>query len=252
MGNIITISGQKGGEGKSVIAVNLAASLAVFGKNVLLVDTDPRGCSTKWSGVKDYSFDLASLLTGKVQIEKVIWQTGIKGLSVLPCGFDLFYVAQNLSRISENEKMLGLFLDEVRPEYDFVIIDSPSSYGFLPISAQVAADGLILPLTAFKDAADTIRCQLKLIQYIRNTHGTSLKLSGILRNHCTDQESGNALFDDQSMMDIKNLIFKTIIPEDEGVRAAADRGCPLVLYDIKTPGAQGFLDFSKEVLLAFK
>jgi len=115
MGNVLTISGQKGGSGKSVTAVNLSVSLALYGKKTLLVDCDPQGSATEWSGVKSlgYPFDLACVLNGKTTIVGAFVKTEFNGLDILPAGFDLFPVASKLAGRVSNEKILRLFLEDI-------------------------------------------------------------------------------------------------------------------------------------------
>ncbi len=111
MGKIITIAGQKGGTGKSVTAVNLAASLALFEKSTLLIDCDPQGCATQWCGIMniDYNCDITSVLSGRSRLTDAIVKTQINYLDMMPAGFALFQVALKLAKKSANEKILRLF-----------------------------------------------------------------------------------------------------------------------------------------------
>ena len=126
MSNIITIAGQKGGTGKSVTAVNLAASLALFGKKTLLIDCDPQACSTQWCAIRDvdYKGDITLVLSGRAKVSDAIVKTRIMDLDIMPSGFNLFQVALKLAKNSGNEKILRFFLKDVEDDYDYIIIDT--------------------------------------------------------------------------------------------------------------------------------
>jgi len=190
MCKIITIAGQKGGTGKSVTAVNLAASLALLEKNTLLIDCDPQACSTEWSGIKDldYNCDIASVFSGKARLTDAIVKTEFNYLDILPSGFNLFQVALKLSKKQTNEKLLRLLIREIKEDYDYIIIDAPSSYGFLSLSAICAADWLLICMTVQDNFLSDFHSLLKLIKYVRDFHNIPLKVAGILFNRCRQQD----------------------------------------------------------------
>ncbi|MCP3944740.1 MAG: ParA family protein [Desulfobacteraceae bacterium] len=250
----MTISGQKGGSGKSVTAVNLAVSLALYGKKILLIDCDPQGSTTKWSGIKalGYQFDLASVLNGKVTIIEAIMNTQFSCLDVLPSGFDLFSVALKLAGTVSNEKILRLFLEDIEQDYDFIIIDAPSSSGFLSVAALTAADWLIIAMSTRYNCVEDFHCLLKLIKYVRDTHKTPLKIARILFNRCKANKEIDRFLVDQNLSEIKDLVCHTFIPEDDAVKKAIDTNIPLALHDIKSPASSAYLNFAKEMVLVFK
>lgn len=254
MGKVLTISGQKGGSGKSVTAVNLAVSLAVYKKKILLVDCDPQGSATQWSGIKalGYPFDLSSVLSGRATIIEAIVKTEFKCLDILPAGFDLFPVASKLARTVSNEKILRLFLEDIEADYDYIIIDPPSSYGFLSVAALTAADWLIIAMCPRYNSVEDFRCLLQLIKYIRDTHETSLKIANILFNRCKTNMEINQFLADQNLLETKDLVSHAFIPEDETVKKAIDKKIPLALYDVKSPASSAYLSFAKEMVLGFK
>ena len=253
MSKVITISGQRGGSGKSVTALNLAVSLGLYEKKVLLVDCDPQGCVSEWSGVNatGYPFDLASVLTGKATIIEAISKTEFNYLDILPAGFNLFQVALKLSRLVANEKILRLFMEDIRADYDFIILDSPSSYGYMSIAALAAADWLLVAVPPQDHWVDDFHSLLKSIQYIRQTHDTTLKIAGLLFNRCQSIDDILEGLTDQHLADTRNLIYDTIIPKDEAVIQAINKKTPLALHDIKSPAADAYLQVAREVILAF-
>ncbi len=253
MSNVLTISGQRGGSGKSVTALNLAVSLSLFEKKVLLVDCDPQGGSTEWSGINSmgYPFDLASVLNGKATVIEAIAKTEFNYLDILPAGFGLFSVGLKLSRVAANEKILRLLMDDVRTDYDYIILDAPSSYGYLSIAAMTAADQLLITMCPQQDWVEDFHCLLKTIQYIKHTHDTPLKIAGLLFNRCSDRDEVAGIFADQDLADTRQLVYSSFIPEDGAVKKAIEEKTPLALYNIKSPASEGYLSFAKEVIQAF-
>jgi chromosome partitioning protein len=254
MAKVVTISGQKGGSGKSVTALNLAVSLALYGKKTLLVDSDPQASATQWAGIKavEASLDLSSVLSGKATIMDAIAKTEFSCLNILPAGFNLFPVASKLAKRVSNEKILRLFLEDIEADYDYIIIDAPSSYGFLSVAALTAADWLIIAMCPRYNSVIEFRCLLQLIKYIRDTHETPLKILNILFNRCKTNGEIDQFLVDQNLSETKSLVSDTFIPEDETVNSAIASKRPLALYDIKSPASLAYLSFAKELVLVFK
>ena len=254
MGNVLTISGQKGGSGKSVTAVNLAVSLALYEKKVLLLDCDPQGCATEWSGAKalGYSHDLSSVFKGKTTMADAIVKTPLLFLDILPAGFGLFSVSLQLAKTITNQKILRLFLEDIESDYEYIIIDSPSSYGFLSVAALTAADWLVIAMTVQDNSVQDFQCLLKLIKYIRNTHGIPLKIAGLLFNRCQTKDEIMGFLADQNLSEASDLVYPTFIPADPAVKRSIDLNLPLALNDVKSPAASAYLSFAKEVASAFK
>ena len=253
MGKVLTISGQKGGSGKTVTAVNLAVSLSLYGEKVLLIDCDPQGCATEWSGIKalDHALDISCVLNGTATMGEAIVKTELACLEILPTGFDLFSVGLRLGRAVGNEKILRLFIEDIQSEYDYIIIDAPSSYGFLSVAALTAADWLIIAMCTRHNSVEDFHCLLKLIKYVRDTHEVPLKIAGLLFNRCKTKEEINGFLADQNLLETQDLVYDTFIPEDENLKKSIDLKTPLALYDIKSPASLAYLNFAKEMVLAF-
>ncbi len=250
----MTISGLRGGSGKSVTALNLSVSLSLYEKKVLLVDCDPQGCVSEWSGVTslEYPFDLTSVLGGKANVFESISKTEFAGLDILPAGLNLFPLSLKLSRRPDNEKLLRLLMNDVRGDYDYIILDAPSSFGYLSVAALAAADWLVAAMAPRQGWISDFHDLLKTVQHIRQSHDIEMKMGGILFNRCNGK---NEIFNGVStgtFADAKPLIFDTTIPEDETVDLSLAKKTPLALYDIKTPAAQAYLDAARDVISEFK
>ena len=254
MANVLTISGQKGGTGKSVTAVNLAACLALYEKKVLLIDCDPQGCSTAWAGRDDVGsgYDMASVFKAKTQFLDAVMKTEPEGLDILPAGFSLFDTALKLSDSLSNQRILRLLIQEdARSRYDYIIIDAPSSYGFLSIMALTAADWLIIPVCPDHTLTQEFHCLLKLIHYIRKNHKIPLKIGGFVLNRRHFQDDFQSGLTTENMRLITDLAYDTCIPQDAAVQKSIEKKTPLVLYDIKSPAGAAFLSLAKEIDVKF-
>jgi len=253
MSKIITIAGQKGGTGKSATAVNLATSLALFEKNTLLIDCDPQGCSTQWCGVMDlgYNCDITSVLSGRTKFIDAVIKTQINYLDMLPAGFNLFKLALKLAKKPGNEKILRLLLKDVKDEYEYIIIDSPSSYSFLSVTAMTAADWLLVCMSVQHNSVEDFHCLLRMVKYIRTTHNVPLKIAGLLFNRCETKEDILSFIENQNLSNIKQMIYNTFIPDDDNIKRSIDLKIPIALHDIKSPAAEAYLTFAKEMHFFF-
>ncbi len=253
MSKVITIAGPKGGTGKSVTAVNLATSLALYERNTLLIDCDPQGCSTEWSGIKslDYNCDISTVFSGKAGFKDAVVKTEFHYLDIMPAGFNLFPIGLKLSQKTDNEKLLRLFLKDVEDEYEFIVIDSSSSYGFLSVTAMTAADWLIVSLCPDENSVDDFHSLLRMIKYVRKSHDIPLKIAGLLFNKCRSKFQIESFLQKENLLEVKDLVYDSFIPDDENIKKAINLKMPVALQDIKSPAASAYLDFAREILCVF-
>ncbi|MCF8092733.1 MAG: ParA family protein [Desulfotignum sp.] len=255
MATTLTISGQKGGIGKSTIAVNLAATLALYEKKVLLIDCDPRGCATEWikgSNPGD-RHDISSVLNKRVRSADAVVKTQLAWLDILPAGFGLFETGLKLSKTIPGQVVLRTLIEQdLTASYEYIIIDAPSSYGFLSVMALAASDWLIVPICPGMTSKADCLCLFRLINYIRKTHSTSLKIGGFVFNRCNSSDEIQIFLKDQNLTQIADLVCRTCIPEDIRVEKSIIQKTPLVLHDIKTAAGKSFLGLAKEIDLIFK
>ncbi len=253
MCRFITIAGQKGGSGKTVTSVNLAASLALLEKKTLLVDCDPQARSSACSGMTPSTpvNTLTSVLSGIVEPAEAVSKTMLSFLNILPCDFNLFQRATKLSLNSGNEKLLKLFLNDFKEQYDYVIIDSPSSFSFLSVSAMLAADWLIIPFSSSVSSIESFTLLLKMIQFIRKKFHSTIKIAGLLPV-LTNRHEIDAFLKRYEQKVLKDILYSTCVPRDIKIAEAENKGRPVALYDVSTKGAKAYLDFAWELDSFFK
>ena len=248
---MLTISGPKGGIGKSVIAVNLAATLALYEKKVLLVDCDPRGCATEWTGVSPSRSgpDIASVLNGTAGCLDAVVKTQLPWLDILPAGFGLFETALKLSgEVSGQTRLRKKLHEKVAARYGYVIVDAPSSWGVLSVMAVTAADWHIVPVCPGMMSKTDCLALLRLITYVRKTHRIGSKIGGFVFNRCHGAADSQAFLDRQALnTQMADLVYATHIPPDPGIDTAIEHRTPLVLDNIKSPAGEAFLRFGKEI-----
>jgi chromosome partitioning protein len=253
MSKTITIAGQKGGSGKSVTAVNLAASFALLEKKTLLIDCDPQGCSTQWCGIMDmdYNCDIASVLSARAKFKDAIVKTRFRYLDMMPAGFNLYQAASKLAKNLGNEKILRLFIADVEEEYDYIVVDAPSSYHFLSVAAMTAADWLLVCMSPGLNSYEDFHSLLRMVKYIRSSLQVSLKIAGILFNRCNTRQEIHLFLENQNLLDIKKMVYETFIPEDNGIQKSIDLKIPAALHDIKGPAAEAYLSFAQQMHFFF-
>lgn len=254
MSKVITIAGQRDKTGKSVTSVNIVASLALLERKTLLIDCDSQANSTAWSGLVNLEddLDIGSLFSGRKDIKDVIQKTDLNYMHVLPSNINLYNISLKLSKRIENQKMLRIFLKDIKDEYDYIIIDSPSSSDFLSLAAMTASDWIIAPLHCTADFMHDLSDLLKMIKHVRKSHGISLKLAGILINRCTlNKDKVEAFVNQEDLQSVKGLVFDTFIPEDKSVNQTTEVSKPVVLHDAKSLGATKYLELAQELISGF-
>jgi len=152
-----------------------------------------------------------------------------------------------LAKNPGNEKLLRLFLKDVQDEYEYIIIDPPSSYGFLSVAAMTASDSLLVCMSTHHNCLEDFHNLLKMVKYIRANYSVPLKISGFLFNRCETKEDIASFLDQQDLLDIKQMVFDNFIPEDKNIKKSIDLKTPALLYDIKGKAAEAYLNFAEEL-----
>jgi chromosome partitioning protein len=250
MSRVIAIVNQKGGVGKSTTAVNLGASLATLGRKSLVVDIDPQGNTTTGLGInkRGLASCIYSVLLQDVPLADVLRPTQMPDLFVVPATLNLAGAEIELVSLLSRETRLKNALEVVRDAYDFVLIDCPPSLGLLTINALTAADEVIVPVQAEFYALEGLSQLTTVIERVHGALNPRLTISGVLITMFDGRTklAGEVL--DEVQRYFPREVFKTQIPRNIRISEAPSYGKPVILFDVKSRGAQAYLALAREIL----
>lgn len=250
MGKIIAVANQKGGVGKTTTAVNLAAGLAVEEKKVLLIDADPQGNATSGSGIPRTLSrkTLYNLLLLNEQIENVILPTELPLLWVLPSDKNLVGAEVELVDTEGREYKLKKLLTGIKENYDYVIIDCPPSLGLLTINGLTAADSLLVPIQCEYFALEGVTELFDTLARLRRGLNPQLTIEGLLLTMYDERTNLSAAVAQDLRDFYGSQVLKTVIPRNVRLAEAPSYGKPIILYDIRSRGAESYIQLAKEIL----
>ena len=247
--NIIAISNQKGGVGKTTTSINLAASLARVGKEVLMIDLDPQGNGTVGSGVgkDDYELSIYDVLVNSTPINEVI-KTVEAEFDVIPSDGDLAGAQVELINEIGRELRLKNAIKEVISNYDYIFIDCPPALNVLTINAMVAANSVMIPMQCEYFALEGLSSLVDTIKKIRDTLNPSLQIEGLLRTMFDKRNSLAGEVSDQLEAHFGKKVYQTIIPRNVRLAEAPSYVQPVLLYDKNSKGALAYLALAAEMV----
>lgn len=247
---ILAIVNQKGGVGKTTTAVNLATAMAAIGKRVLIVDADPQGNASTGLGISraDRGVGCYEMMFDGLSVSDVAQPTIIPNLSIITSSADLAGAEIQLVNMERRESRMSEAFRRSAADFDLILIDCPPSLNLITLNALVASDGILVPLQVEFYALEGVTSLLQTVDAVRARFNPALEIEGVVltmydkRNSLSNAVEGDvrAYFGDR--------VFKTVIPRNVRVSEAPSHGKPVLLYDLKCPGSQAYMQLASELL----
>lgn len=250
MGKTIVIANQKGGVGKTTTTLNLAASIALAEKDILVIDSDPQGNLTSGLGINRDNIEksLYDVYTGKFPIEDVIIETLVPHLYIVPSNIDLLGVEVELVQRDGREKLLLNALSKIKEKYRYIFIDCPPSLGLLTLNGLVAADSVIVPVQCEYYSLEGLGLLSRTLKLVQGSFNPSLDIEGILLTMFDARNTLSHQVAEEVRKFFKEKVYQTQIPRNVSLGEAPSHGKPAILYDARSKGAQSYLSLAKEIL----
>ena len=250
MGKIIALANQKGGVGKTTTAINLAASLAVLEKKVLLIDADPQANATSGLGfdVKNIKTSIYECLIDETNPNDIILNSEIEGLDLIPSHIDLVGAEIEMLNMPNRERMLKSVLEKITVPYDFVLIDCSPSLGLITVNALTAAQSVMIPVQCEYFALEGLGKLLNTIKIIQGRLNPGLEIEGFVLTMYDPRLRLSNQVVDEVKKHFQQMVFETIVQRNIKLSESPSFGKPVVLYDAESKGSVNYLNLAREVL----
>jgi chromosome partitioning protein len=250
MGKIIAIANQKGGVGKTTTSVNLAASLGVLEKKVLLIDADPQANATSGLGIDVESVEIGTyqLLEHTNTAKEAILKTDTPNLDIIPAHIDLVAIEIELVDKDEREYMLKKVLQDLKNDYDYILIDCAPSLGLLTLNALTAADSVLIPIQCEYFALEGLGKLLNTIKSVQKVHNPTLDYEGLLLTMYDARLRLSNQVVEEVQKHFNDMVFKTIIQRNVRLSEAPSYGESIINYDAASKGASNYLSLAEEII----
>lgn len=251
MSKVIAIANQKGGVGKTTTAINVAASIAVLEKKVLIIDADPQANTTSglnFSPEDDQKRTLYVVMIGEIGVEDALIQTEIENLHMIPSHINLVGAEVELINTSDRETILSRALAPIRDKYDYIFIDCAPSLGLITVNTLAAADSVLIPVQPEFFALEGLGKLLQTIRLVQDGVNPGLSIEGFI----VTMFDGRTKVHSQVLAELrdhfKEMVFDTVIQRNIRLSEAPSHGKPIILYDIMCNGSTNYLNLAKEIL----
>ena len=249
MGRIIAVANQKGGVGKTTTSTNLSACLAELNKKVLLLDIDPQGNATSGVGVDKNQLEntVYEMIIGECEMEECLLKDVIDNLDLLPSNVNLSGAEIDLIGVEEREYILKKKIDEIKDNYDFIVIDCPPSLNMLTVNAMTTADSVLVPIQCEYYALEGLSQLIHTINLVKERLNPTLEIEGVVFTMYDARTNLSLQVVENVKSNLKQNVYKTIIPRNIRLAEAPSHGMPINLYDSKSAGAESYRLLAEEV-----